>query len=148
MNWMLLTAVIILLALFVRGLLTAKKQVNPFNPVGSEQMRTFIEWFTAKDGLISTLSEDDKMVFSKSLATRLEDDKNFVDNAAGAYLALAYCQSVDWDRIVYCSREIYKKLQEQCYDKMHKFIGDPEARLKLTICDSFVYILRKKGHML
>lgn len=144
---MLLTVAIILLALVIRGFFSKKEQINPFHKVGAEHMRTFIEWFTAKDGLISTLSEDDKLVFSQSLATRLDDDNNFIENAEEAYLAFIYCQSTDWDRLVYCTREMYKKLQKQCYDQTHKFIGDSEARLKLTICDSFVYVLRKKGRM-
>lgn len=145
---MFLTVAIVLLVLCIRGFLAHKDEINPFHKVGSEQMRIFIEWFTGNSGLITLLDEDEKMAFCQSLAAHLDNDKNFVENAEIAYLALVQRPSADTDEVVYYTREMYNKLKEQCYNDKHQFIGDKDARLKLTICDSFVYILRKKEHML
>ena len=145
---MFLTVAIVLLVLCIRGFFARKDEINPFHKVGAGQMRTFIDWFTGNGGLITLLNEAEKMVFRDLLTGQLDKNKNFVENAETAYLALVERPSADTDEIVYYTKEMYKKLKEQCYNDKHQFIGDKDARLKLTICDSFVYILRKRGHML
>ena len=135
-----LAATVVLLFINFLRKLGRRNEINPFKKVGKKRLPRFVS-------VIVLIVNNDSFEFPL-LVNQLDKNKNFVDNAE---LALEIVSSwkpiIDLDRVAYNAQELYSKLKAECYDKNHQFIGDERSRLRLTICDSFVYVLRKEGRM-